>query len=428
MVFGCFLHRACYVIAMPTIRLSKRTVDSAVPAARDQFLWDCSRKGFGLKVTPAGRRIYILQYRMGGRATPTRRYKIGQHGSGWTPELAGKEAERLLVLVSQGIDPAEEKISKRYVSTELTFDAVADKFEKIAFTTGRDRYREFVKSTLRKHLRPKLGKRSLPSVKGADIVAILDDIPSESIALRRNVYGVARRLMRWAKGRGMIEKNPLEGFDVPAAARSRDRVLQDNELKLIWVGSENIGTAFTGLVRLLLLTGQRREEVAALDWCELDRGKTEWLLPAARAKNGREHLIPLSKQVVAELDRVAGGSKWPSRGYVLTTDGGESRVSGFSKCKAKLDEQVEILLDDDAAPVRPWRFHDLRRSAATGLQALRIPGDWIEAVQNRCKGGVAGVYQRYAFADEKREALDAWGAHVANITANALAVRAKQPE
>lgn len=356
---------------------------------------------------------------MGGRGTPTRRYKIGQHGSGWTPELAGIEAERLLILVSQGIDPAEEKKRRRYVDTELTFDAVADKFEKLAFETGRDRYRDFVKSILRKHLRPKLGSQSLPSIKGSEIIAIIDDIPGQSAALRRNVFAVARRLMRWAKGRGMIEKNPLEGFEVPTAARSRDRVLRDSELKLIWHGSKDIGTAFTGLVRLLLLTGQRREEVAALDWSELERRKSEWILPAARAKNGREHLIPLSKQVVAELDRIAGGNKWPAKGYVLTTDGGESRVSGFSKCKAKLDEQVASLLEEGAAPVAPWRFHDLRRSAATGLQALRIPGDWIEAVQNRSKGGVAGVYQRYAYADEKREALDAWGAHVAKLTRKA---------
>lgn len=197
------------MIAVTIIKLSKRTIDCVVPAARDQFFWDAVRKGFGLNVTPAGRRIYILQYRMGGRGTPTRRYKIGQHGSGWTPELAGKEAERLLILVSQGIDPAEEKKRKRYVDTELTFDAVADKFEKLAFETGRDRYREFVKSTLRKHLRPKLGKRPLPSIKGADIVAILDEIPGERVALRRNVSGIARRLMRWAKGRGMIDTNPL---------------------------------------------------------------------------------------------------------------------------------------------------------------------------------------------------------------------------
>ena len=320
------------------------------------------------------------------------------------------------MLVGQGIDPAEEKKRKRQVDTELIFDAVADKFERLAFETGRDRYRDFVKSILRKHLRPNLGTRSLPSIKGSEIVAIIDDIPGQSAALRRNVFAVARRLMRWAKGRGMIEKNPLEGFEVPTAARSRDRVLKDAEIKLIWEASEDIGLAFTVLVRLLLLTGQRREEVAALEWNELDRARAEWILPAARAKNGREHLIPLSAQIIAELDRIAGGRKWPAKGFVLTTDGGQSRVSGYSKCKAKLDEQVAKLLDEDAAPFAPWRFHDLRRTVATGLQSLRIPGDWIEAVQNRSKGGVAGVYQRYTFADEKREALDTWGAHIASVT------------
>jgi len=120
---------------------------------------------------------------------------------------------------------------------------------------------------------------------------------------------------------------------------------------------------------------------------------------------------------VSLFDALAGGEQWPKKGFVLTTDGGKSRVSGFSKAKRKLDEQIADLIEDDEAPVDPWRFHDLRRSAATGLQRLRIPSDWIEAAQNRRKGGMAGVYQRYEFADEKREALDAWGAHVAGLIA-----------
>lgn len=391
-------------------------MDALVIGVRDTFLWDLARKGFGIKITPAGKRIYVLQYRMGGRSTPTKRYKIGVHGAGWTPELAGREADRLLHLIGLGTDPAEEKRRKQYASSELTFDAIADRYEAKGLVGLRDRSKEFVKTILRVHLRPKLGKRPLPSITGQDIIALLDNLPSESAALRRNVYAVVRRLITWAKGRGIIDRNPLDGFEPPPAASSRDRVLNDDELRAVWVASAGLGPIFSAFVQLLLLTGQRRDEVGGLEWQELDRKRAEWILPAARAKNAREHLVPLSREVVALFDTLACGQTWPRSGFVLTTDGGKSRVRGFSGRKGKLDTQIASLVEQDgAAPFAPWRFHDLRRSAATGMQKLRIPGDWIEAVQNRRKAGVAGTYQRYMFLDEKREALTAWGSHVSGI-------------
>ncbi len=382
---------------------------------RDAFLWDTDTRGFGVKITPAGKRVYLLQYRLGGRGSKTRRYTIGSHGA-WTPAAAEAEAKRLLMLVGQGKDPADDKRQRVREATDLTFDAVADRFEALEVPKRWVKSGGFVKDALRLHLRPKLGKRALPSITGQEIVALLDDLKGGP-AMRRNVYAVAHRLFRWSQGRGEIDRNPLEGVEAPKPVASRDRVLSDSELRLVWIASDELPRAFCALVRLLLLTGQRRDEVAALEWQELDRDRGEWILPSARAKNNREHLVPLSPQAVAELDALAGGETWPRKGYVLTTDGGKSRVSGYSKAKRKLDEEVADMVEDDAAPVAPWRFHDLRRSVATGLQRLRIPSDWIEALQNRRKAGVAGTYQRYAFADEKREALATWGGHVASLLA-----------
>jgi integrase len=396
-----------------TGKITKRAVDAMRAGPRNDFLWDTETKGFGVKITPAGKRVYILQYRLGGAGTKTQRYTIGAHGT-WTPETAEKEAKRLLALVDQGKDPADDKRQRVREATDLAFDAVADRFEKLEVPKRWVKSGGFVKDALRLHLRPKLGKRSLPSITGQEIVALLDDLQGGQ-AMRRNVYAVAHRLFRWSQGRGEIDRNPLEGVEAPKPVASRDRVLADSELRLVWIASEELPRAFCALVRLLLLTGQRRDEVAALEWQELDRDRAEWLLPAARAKNNREHLVPLSPQAIAELDALAGGETWPRKGYVLTTDGGKSRVSGYSKAKRKLDEQVGDLVEDDEAAVAPWRFHDLRRSVATGLQRLRIPSDWIEAIQNRRKAGVAGTYQRYAFADEKREALLTWGGHVATL-------------
>ncbi|MDK2756434.1 MAG: integrase arm-type DNA-binding domain-containing protein [Blastomonas fulva] len=404
---------------MATGKITKRAVDAMLNKAQgsraDAFLWDTDVKGFGVKMTPAGKRVYILQYRLGGAGTKTRRYTIGTHGT-WTPDAAEKEAKRLLMLVAQGKDPADDKRDRVRLATDLTFNAVADRFETLEVPKAWPKSGHFVKATLRLHLRPKLGKRPLPSITGRDLTALLDDIDGGQ-AMKRNVYAVAHRLFRWSKGRGEIDNNPLEGMEAPKPVASRDRVLDDRQLRLVWLASEDLGSTFCALIRLLMITGQRRDEVAAMDWSEVDRSRAEWLLPSARAKNGREHLVPLSPQAVALLDGLAGGEAWPGKGFVLTTDSGKSRVSGFSKAKRKLDGYIADLIEDDDAAVDAWRLHDLRRSAATGMQRLRIPGDWIEAVQNRRKAGVAGTYQRYAFADEKREALAAWGGHVAVLTA-----------
>lgn len=400
---------------MATGKITKRAVDAMRAGSRNDFLWDTEVKGFGVKITPAGKRVYILQYRLGGAGTKTQRYTIGAHGT-WTPDAAEREAKRLLALVDQGKDPADDKRQRVREATDLTFNAVADRFEELEVPKRWPKSGGFVKDALRLHLRPKLGKRALPSITGQEIIALLDDLDGGQ-ALRRNVYAVIHRMLRWSKGRGELASNPLEDIEPPKPVASRNRVLNDRELRLVWTASEELGPIFCGLVRLLLVTGQRRDEVAAVDWRELDRARAEWLLPASRAKNGREHLIPLSSQAVALLDALAGGETWPKKGFVLTTDVGKSRVSGFSKAKRKLDEQIADLIEDDEAPVDAWRFHDLRRSAATGMQRLRIPGDWIEASQNRYKGGVAGIYQRYHFLEEKREAMEAWGAHVAGILA-----------
>jgi integrase len=246
------------------------------------------------------------------------------------------------------------------------------------------------------------------------------------VALRRNVYAVVRRLLRWAKGRGDVESNPLEDFEAPVSATARDRVLTDQELRWVWLASASLGYPFRALYRLLTATGQRREEVSALDWRELNRAAAEWTLPAARAKNGIASIVHLSALAIAELDEIAGEERWPKRGLVLSTTG-KTPVSGYSKGKARLDaalmklaraEAVEAGDDPEHVEIAPWRVHDLRRTFATGMQRLGVRFEVTEAVLNHVSGskaGVAGVYQRHDWRDEKRDALNAWAAHVERI-------------
>jgi integrase len=169
---------------------------------------------------------------------------------------------------------------------------------------------------------------------------------------------------------------------------------------------------------LLVLTGQRRSEVAGMKWDELDRTAATWTIPAARAKNGKVHIVPLPETALQLLDERAGGQGWPSVGHVLTTTG-RTPVSGISKAKAALDD---LVVTGSALPMAPWRLHDIRRTVATGLQRLGVRFEVTEAVLNHVsgsKGGVAGIYQRHDWAEEKRAALEAWATHVERLLTGA---------
>lgn len=173
-------------------------------------------------------------------------------------------------------------------------------------------------------------------------------------------------------------------------------------------------------MRLLIVTGARREEVAGLEWSELNRAAAMWALPTGRAKNNVAAQIPLTELAITELDTVAARvkkeGKWPSTGFVFSTTD-ETSVSGYSRAKARLDKLVAALAAKGKEPIfiQNWRFHDLRRTLATGLQRLGVRFEVTEAILNHVgssKSGVAGIYQRHDWATEKRSALDAWSGHI----------------
>ena len=404
---------------MATGKVTKRTVDAVMLAAADQFLWDEDLRGFGLKTTPAGKKVYLLQYRLGGRESTTKRMTIGTHGSPWTPASARDEAERLLAFVRQGRDPAAERDERRRVAVDLAFDSYATKFlQDYGKATWRSSTYDNAESYLRRYVTPVLKKKALPSIKRSDLSVIFDALPANKPALPRNVFAQIRQLFGWAVERGDIERSPLQGFKAPGTVASRDRVLTDEELRLVWLGASELGSPFGPLFQLLMVTGQRREEGAGVDWRELHRAAAEWSIPAGRAKNGSAHTVPLSRLADSILSaRAQGVDVWPKKGLVFTTTG-KTPVSGFSRAKARLDETIAKLNENE--PLEPWRIHDLRRTLATGLQRLGVRFEVTEAVLNHVSGsksGVAGVYQRHDWKQEKRDALDAWARHVEQVVA-----------
>jgi len=419
---------------MPQANITKRTVDAAKPGERDQFLWDETLAGFGLKVTPAGGKVYVFQYRIARpgeaeRSAPSR-YTIGKHGA-LTPDQARRRAKELAALVEHGTDPRELEADARATKEEaarqarergrlegeLAFSRMADLWLDHYETekARRPASVRLARLVVTNHLKPALASKALPHIGRANLQSVIDAIPLRQKGMRRAVFAYASVLFGWAVKRGDMPANPLATMQKPEAPKARERVLDDHELASVWMATAPLGDPFGAFVRLLILTGQRRSEVAGLAWSELDRGTATWTLPAARAKNDAAHIIPLSADAVRELDTLAKGDTWPKAGLVLTTTG-KTPISGMSKAKLALDAAVAKVRDGD--PLSDWRIHDLRRTLATGLQRLGVRFEVTEAVLNHvsgAKGGVAGIYQRRDWKEEKRSALDAWARHLALI-------------
>ncbi|MEY4889179.1 MAG: hypothetical protein RIQ75_309 [Pseudomonadota bacterium] len=444
--------------------ITKRTVDAASPGSAEFVIWDAGGKetvkGFGLKVTPSGSKVYVYQYRLArpGLAAQTtpRKYTIGKHGD-LTPDQARKRAQELAAMVAHGIDPrqseldaitAKEEVQRQADArarhdTELAFERIAQLWLAEYEIGHRPRSYGQAKLAIHKHLMPYLAGRPLPSVTRVDLQAIIDGIPAKQQATRRTVYAYASIFWNWAMQRGCVVENPFPAMAKPKGPKARDRVLTDDETAAIWTATGAIRAPLGAFYRVLLLTGQRREEVAGMKWDELDRATATWVIPAYRAKNDTTHIVPLSPAVLAELDTLALAKRemakdewldahiWPNSGPVMSIRGGVS-LSCFSQAKSLLDSEIAKARGDEG-PIDDWRVHDLRRTLATGLQRLGVRFEVTESVLNHvsgAKGGVAGVYQRHDWKDEKRAALSAWALHVERLiygsgSGNVIAIGAR---
>lgn len=430
---------------MAKAAITKRTVDGAQPGSRDQFIWDTDVAGFGLKVTPAGGKVYIFQYRIArpGEASRTaaKRYTIGKHGK-LTPDQARKRAKELAAMVETGTDPRQAELdayaaadaAKRAeaervrVETELAFSRVADQWlDHYEHEKGRRpaSIRQ-AKLVVENHLRPALEAKPMPHIGRGELQPIIDAMPAKQRAMKRAVFAYASILFGWAAKRGMINANPLSAMERPSPPPARKRVLTDSELADTYLAASGMEAPFGPFFQMLILTGQRRSEVAGIAWSELDRDEATWTIPPERAKNKAAHIVPLSPAVIDQLDLLAGAQgddepKWPKAGFILSTNG-RTPISGITKAKQRLDAAIAKRRDGEA--LDDWRIHDLRRTLATGLQRLGIRFEVTEAVLNHVSGaksGVAGVYQQHDWKEEKRSALDAWARHVAAIVVPAPA-------
>jgi integrase len=216
-----------------------------------------------------------------------------------------------------------------------------------------------------------------------------------------------KKLMNWALDRGMIDVNPIAGLKPPHKERSRELVLSDDALASLMRAADAEGYPFGDAIKLLILTGQRRSEVAAMRWPEVDFERAVWTIPSTRSKNGQSHGVPLSAPALSLLRSMP---RFLASDWVFTTSG-RSPTSGFGRMKRRLT----------APDVSDWRLHDIRRTVASGLARIGVDPHVIEKVLNHKSGiisGVAAVYNRYGYEKEKRWALENWSAYVLGISSD----------
>lgn len=436
---------------MARIKLTDGLVAAAEPQERETFLWDDALPRFGVRISPQGGRFYLVQYRAKGPAgtgSKVRRVYIGRHdGELWNVTKARAAARKLLAPVDLGNDPYADREADREAVHQAQLAAQEAEAAKARDTERR--LKESVEAQVDLYAERRLAKRRsgveaarllrhgpvkawakrhVSEVRRADLVELLEEIRHRSPAVARATYAELRPFFEWCADRELIAVSPCTSVKAPPRPEARDRVLADDELRLIWRAADGLGFPFGHVFQLLMLTGQRRAEVAGMKWVELDLDAGLWRIPADRAKNKQAHEIDLSPEALTILRQVKalklkGPNLFPARG------GGA--VRGFSATKRKLDAQVEALRIKDAeeardpAPKEPlpsWRIHDLRRTAATGMAALAFPPHVVERVLNHVsntQGGLVGVYQRHEYRAERKAAITAWGMRVTAVLAGA---------
>jgi integrase len=388
------------------VKLTTKSVASLKlpPGKADMIMFADDLPGFGLRLRTSGERVlrsWVCQYRRGGA---TRRLLLGSADVVGV-EQARAAAKKALAKIALGEDPQSDKAARRAKDAHSLRAVVADYLAAKSGTVRPRTYAEIVRYLTGPHLRP-LHSMPVDAITRRDVAARLVAITRELGPITAvRARGALSGFYAWAMGNGLAESNPVVGTIKPQDAKPRERVLDDGELAAIWRTSGD--DAYGKVIRLLMLTGCRRQEVGGMRWGELDLERGVWTIPAARTKTGRQHILSLPPLA---LDLIENVPHRVDREHLF----GTRSVGGFSdwgNAKANLDRRL-------GAAVGAWRIHDLRRTVATRMADLGVAPHIVEAALNHHSGhraGVAGIYNRSSYDREVRAALAMWADHVRTL-------------
>src|SRR5262245_1720799 len=348
--------------------------------------------GLALRIRAAGSHRFMFFYRLDGKQ---QRIVIGD-ATAMDLDIARKKARGYRVAIDNGDDPTMQKNAKR-TAAGLTVARIVEQYLAVR-TDMRPRALIEITRHLQETWKP-LHSLPLASVTRPIVAERLREVTKENGPVGANrARSSLSRLYSWAVGEGLCNDNPVSGTNKNKES-TRDRVLSDAELVKIWLAAPD--GMYGRIVKGLMRTGQRRDEICSLQWSEFDLQKALLAFPGERTKNHRPHDVPLSALAISVLEaqpRIVGRD--------LTFGEGKGGYSGWSRSKEALDA---------ACGVKDWTLHDLRRTAATRMADLGVQPHIVEAALNHVsghKGGIAGIYNRAAYAAEKRAALDLWASHL----------------
>jgi integrase len=439
------------------MKLTERKIErlSTEHGRKDRLVFDDAQRGLAVRVAANGGRTYLCQYTLHGHkwrvplgaCSAVALFKAREAAAAIMGDVAkGKNpaAERKEAAAAERVQRARNRLTLRALIVDWHRLHLAGKRVSYAAEAVRALHRAFAdhlddaaedldRTAVVRALDALTRRRKRKDNDGAD--------KSNGTAMTGRTAAYGRAAFAWAVKRGAVRDNPFADLPIAKSAGRRERVLSDPELAEIWRAADTAAAPYGSIIRLLILTGQRRGEVAGMAWGEVSDDLATWTLPGKRTKNHIVHTVPLStpaRQILrALLPCDANGAKRVLRerrssGSLVLPGALGTPFAGWSKAKRSLDKAIMGARAEAAAGVgerpnrlEPWSIHDLRRTVATGLQRLGVRLEVTEAVLNHIsgsRGGIAGVYQRHDWAGEKRIALDAWAAHVAATIKGGTAV------
>ena len=397
---------------MPRKKLTEASVSkvSAPEQGRVDYS-DTIVTGLVLRVTATGHRSWSVAYKFHGK---NQRLTLGAYPAVGLKE-AREQARQTLERIAAGENPAaEKKRAKREPEPEPAHPEPSNEFSAVVaefierYHKPRNRSWKVVESLFANHVLPRWQGRDITTIKRRDIHNLLDDMAAQGYGTQRNrVLAAVRKLFNWAEDREIVAVSPARSIIAPAKEQARKRKLSEQEMRDLWAAFDQEPYPFRPMFQLCLLTAQRRGEVAAMRWSEIDLDAGVWTIPGAKAKNGDNHDVPLSRQAVAILE---GLPRFARGDHVFSTKEGASSSSGFGKSKARCAARANAAREAEGrAPMAEWRLHDLRRTAATSMGNLGIPGAIIGHVLNHSENSVTSIYNKASYFIPKRNALQAWG-------------------
>ena len=385
---------------MTTVKLTDAKIRNVKPPSREQKqveLWDSALPGFGLRVGHGGRKAFMLMTRVTGGKQ--HRYTVGTYPL-MTLGEAREAAQNVMRQAADGIDPKEQKRRAKLEAQKALKNNFAGAAVEFLKNHANDlRTADEIRRKIEFDLLPAWGDRPLQSITRRDVREMLDGVVERGSPVSANrLFAVIRKLFNWAVENDRLEVSPAFGIKPPTKETERERILGEDEIRAVWKACDKLGYPFGPMFRLLMVTAQRRSEVAGMTWDELDIDKGMWTLAGDRTKSGKGNEVPLSTLAIEILESV------PRTGqHVFTSRAGDWAPSGFGKTKARLDRLCGFA---------DWRLHDLRRTAASGMAAVGTPVHILSRVLNHiskgAQGGVTRIYDQYGYEPEKRRALEGW--------------------